>query len=130
MVAAPPSFGDTPRQVRIASDGIRTDLHIDDTEFTNLVHGYSLQQQAGQPPLLVLHVSLHRQAMEFDGMAHVVIGDQPDPAQAIADFVRSLDPKTLEQTALNRDDMGDERYGLTRAMLAQIADWALGEGDR
>lgn len=127
-MTTPPSLGDAPRQVRIASDGIRPTLHIDGTEFTNIVHGYSLQQQAGQPPLLVLHANLHRQAMEFDGMAHVVIGDQPDPAQAIADFVRSLDPKTLEQAALNRDDCGDERYGLTRAMLAQIAEWALGKG--
>ncbi|MGW7283944.1 hypothetical protein ACWGH4_00335 [Streptomyces sp. NPDC054847] len=129
-MTTPPSLGDAPRHVRIASDGTRPALHIDDTEFTNLVHGYSLQQQAGQSPLLVLHVNLHRQAMEFDGMAHVVVGDQPDPAQAVADFVRSLDPKTLEQAALNRDAMDDGRYGLTRAMLAQIADWALGNGGR
>ena len=125
-----PSLGDAPRQVRITSDGTRAALHIDDVDFSNLVTAYSLQQQAKQAPLLVLHAHLHRQAMEFDGMAHVVIGDQPDPAQAVADFVRSLDPKTLEQAALNRDDCGDERYGLTRAMLAQIADWALGNGGR
>lgn len=127
-MATPPSLGDQPRQVRITSDGIRAALYIDDTELTNLVHGYSLQQQTGQPPLLVLHVNLHRQAMEFEGMAHVVIGDEPDPAQTIADFLRSLDPKALEQAALERDDCGDERYALTRAMLAQAADWALGNG--
>jgi hypothetical protein len=129
-MTTPPSLGDAPRHVRIASDGIRPALYIDDTEFTNLVHGYSLQQQAGQPPLLVLHANLHRQAMEFDGMAHVVVGDDPNPAQAVVDFLRSLDPKTLEQAALERDDLSNERYGLTRAMLAQAADWALGSGGR
>jgi hypothetical protein len=123
-----PTIGDRPRQVRITTDGTLATLYVDGVEFTNLVHGYSLQQQAGQPPLLVLHANLHRQAMEFDGMAHVVIGDEPDPGQTVADFLRSIDPKTLEQSALQRDDLGEERYALTRAMLAQVADWALNGG--
>jgi hypothetical protein len=123
-----PTIGDAPRQVRITSDGVRPSLYVDGIEFTDLVNAYSLQQQAGQAPTLVLHANLHRQAMEFDGMAHVVIGDEPDPAQAVVDYLRSLDPKTLEQAALQRDDLGEERYALTRAMLAQAADWALNGG--
>lgn len=123
-----PSIGDRPRQVRITADGTTGTLHIDGVDFSNLVYAYALQQQAGQPPQLILHAHPHKQGAEFDGLAHVVVGEEPEPGQAIADFLSSIDPKALEQAALNREDLGDDRYGLARAMLAQAADWAQSKG--
>ena len=49
-------------------------------------------------------------------------------SRVITQFLGNVDPAALENAALNRDDLGNSRYDLTRAMLRQLADWARGEG--
>jgi len=119
-----PSMDWQPIRVTIAADGRAAHVRLDGEDISEQIAGYTVQQKAGELPTVALYPHPTAGA-RFDGLAHVVVGDQPDPGQLIADFLTSLDPKTLEQAALNRDDLGDERYALTQAMLQQAADWAI-----
>lgn len=93
----------------------------------NQVTGYVLQHDiAAALPTLILHTRQPDHA-QWQGLARVAVAapDQDD-GQAIAGFLASMDPARLESAALERDDLGSDRYDLTRAMLAQLADWAQG----
>ncbi|WP_448333487.1 hypothetical protein [Streptomyces sp. DSM 41534] len=101
-------------------------ISIDDAEVGNHVTGYTLEHDIPNAlPLLVLHVR-HPAGAIFDGLARVAVASPQPPGEAIAQFLQSIEPRALEDAALNRDDLGDARYDLTRAMLAQLADWAMG----
>ena len=93
------------------------------------VTGYTLHHSiADSLPALVLHT---RQPDDnvWDGFARVAVAEpQQDDAATIAAFLAAVDPAALENAALNRDDLGNSKYDLTRAMLSQLADWARGEG--
>lgn len=125
-MTTPPSLGDQPRQVRITAEGTTATLHIDGVDFTNLVYAYALQQSSGQPPQLILHAHPHQQGAEFDGLAHVVIGDDPDPGRTVADFLTGLDPSQLQSAALNRNDLDGSATEITSAILKTLANWAQG----
>ncbi|MEU1908361.1 hypothetical protein [Streptomyces hygroscopicus] len=101
-------------------------VRIDDAEVGNHVIGYTLEHDvANALPLLILHVR-HPAGIVFDGLARVAVAAPQPSGEAIAQFVSSIEPRALEDAALNRDDLGDAKYDLTRAMLAQIVDWAMG----
>lgn len=120
-----PSLGDQPREVRITTDGVIGRVEVDGTDLSRMLHGYTLEQRSGQAPVLVLYAQPHREGIVFDGMAHVAVADT-DPRGAIVEFIENLDAEALENAAIHRDDLGGERYDLTRAMLRQITDWAKG----
>ncbi|MFB9558633.1 hypothetical protein [Streptomyces roseoviridis] len=122
----PPSLADEPRAVRITTDGAKATVTVDGTDMSKTLAGYTLEHRAGQPPMLVLYPTPNHQAA-FDGLAHVVIADEPDPGPTVAAFLRTVDPVALERAALARDDLDGTRHELTRAMLAQLTDWALGK---
>ncbi|MFH8581627.1 hypothetical protein [Streptomyces zaomyceticus] len=124
---AEPSLGDQPRTVRITTDGVSAKVEIDGVDMSRLLRGYTLEHRVNEPPLLVLYASGHATPAVFDGFAHVVVGDAPDLGPAIDDFLRSVDAAALERAALDRDDLDGTRHELTRAMLAQLADYALGK---
>lgn len=122
-----PSIADPPRQVRIASDGLDAHVFLDSADISQSVRGWAIEQRSpDERPLVVLHV-LPKDGVLFEGLARVAIGQPADPTEAFVEFLTSVDPKTLENAALNRDDLGNERYDLARAMLAQLAEWATGE---
>lgn len=92
--------------------------------------GYTLQHSIQDAlPLLVLHTR-QPDGIVWRGLARVAVADPQttDPAAVITEFLGNVDPAALENAALNRDDLGNSRYDLTRAMLRQLADWARGEG--
>jgi hypothetical protein len=94
------------------------------------VTGYTLHHSiADSLPALVLHTRQPDDTV-WDGFARVAVADpqQDDAAGTIAAFLDAVDPAALENAALNRDDLGNSKYDLTRAMLRQLADWARGEG--
>lgn len=122
-----PSLADEPRQVRITTDGTTGRIEVDGTNISSMLHGYSLEHRVGQLPLLVLHAHPHREGVAFEGVAHVAVGTEHDPGEAIAAFLANIDPAALEQAALNRDDLDGTKSELTKAMLAQLADWAQGK---
>lgn len=120
----------TAHSVRIQAEPGHAAVWIEDTRLpADQILGYTLTHdiQAALPQL-VLHTRQPAGAA-FAGLAHVLVADPTPPGRVIADFLRSIDPATLEQAALDRNDLGDERYDLTRAMLVQLADWAFARDD-
>jgi hypothetical protein len=124
---AEPTLGDQTRGVRITADNGRAQVEIDGVDMSRQLRGYTLEHRANEVPLLVLYTSGLATPTVFEGFAHVVVGDAPDPGPAIADFLRSVDAAALSAAALERDDLDGSRHELTRAMLAQLTDWALGK---
>ncbi|MFC9736221.1 hypothetical protein ACFWG5_34695 [Streptomyces hydrogenans] len=122
-----PSLGDQTRGIRITTDGVGAKVEVDGVDLSRRLRGYTLEHRVDQPPLLVLYASAHADTALFEGYAHVVVGDAPDPGPAIADFLRSVDAAALQRAALERDDLDGSRHELTRAMLAQLIDYALGK---
>ncbi|CAM5491251.1 MULTISPECIES: hypothetical protein [Streptomyces] len=101
-------------------------ISIDDAEVGNHVVGYTLEHDVPNAlPLLVMHVR-HPAGAIFDGLARVAVAAPQEPGEDVARFLNAIDPAALENAALNREDLGAGQYDLTRAMLAQLADWAQG----
>lgn len=110
--------------VRIDAQPGHASIRIGDAEIGPDIVGYTLQHDVhGALPQLILHTRQPGGTI-FEALAHVVVADPVPPADAIRAFLRAVNPIELEQAALDRDDLGDERYALTRAMLAQLAEWA------
>ncbi|TXS39686.1 hypothetical protein [Streptomyces sp. t39] len=122
-----PSMAWRARHVRITADGPGADVRLDDQDISPHVAGYTIEHRVGERPVVILHALPTGQAV-FEGMAQVAVGRPANPAAAVVDFLQGIDPKRLEQAALERDDLTGERYDLARAMVAQLADWAQ-EGD-
>ncbi|MFI5799065.1 hypothetical protein [Streptomyces sp. NPDC051677] len=121
---------DELHQVRISAEQATAALALDGRDITDQVTGYHLSQQAGVPPVLVLQLS-PLVKNDFEGLAHVVVGDPPDPGPAAAAFLGALDAGELERHVLNRHDlMGGGPNELTRAMLQLLQEWARGEWAR
>lgn len=120
-----PNMADQPRHVRITADGVMGTVAIDGTDISKSVQGYNLEHRVGSAPLLVLYTAPHR-GLDFDGLAHIAVGDQQDPGEAVVAFLANIDPAALSRAALNRDDLDGTPHELTRAMLQQLADWAQG----
>ena len=116
------TFADDPHTVRITANGSSASVVVDGADMSKALAGYTLEHRVGQPPLLVLYPSPSHGA-DFDGLAHVAVADT-DPGPAVAEFLRSINPAALDQAALQRDDLDGSPNELTKAMLAQLADWA------
>lgn len=121
------SKADQPRHVRITADGITGTVAVDGTDISKSVQGYNLEHRVGSVPLLVLYTAPHR-GLNFDGLAHVAVGEQHDPGDIITAFLTNIDPAALQRAALNRDDLDGTSTELTRAMLQQLVDIAQGQG--
>jgi hypothetical protein len=93
------------------------------------VTGYVLEHSiADALPMLLLHTR-QPSGVVWEGLARVAVADpQHDIGKQIADFLGNISPGALEGAALERDDLSDERYGLTAAMLRTLAAWAQGKG--
>lgn len=125
-VGRAPSLADAPQDVRIVSAPGASTVTVAGTDVTNLLEGYTLEHRMHQPPILMLH-AVPRDGITLEGLAHVVVGEERDPGPLIAAFLSNIDPQRLEEAALNRDDLGDGRYAVISAALAQLADWAQGQ---
>lgn len=118
------SFGDQPRRVEITADPWKAAVVVDGTDMAPGLRGYTLSQEVGQPPTVVLYPS-PRHTAAFTGFARVQVAEPADPGPLIADFLRAINPAALDQAALDRDLDGSPNE-LTKAMLAQLIDWAEG----
>jgi hypothetical protein len=115
----------TAHSVRVDAQPGSADIWVDDTRLpADQLVGYTITHDIHAAlPQMVLHTRQPAGTV-FDALAHVVVADPVQPVETIRAFLRAVNPVELEQTALERDDLDDERYGLTRAMLAQLMDWA------
>ncbi|MER6844850.1 hypothetical protein [Streptomyces platensis] len=122
-------MGTPPQQpsahsVRIDAQPGSASIRIDDQEISEYVLGYTIQHDIRAAlPQMVIHTRQPAGTL-FDAFAQVVVAADAPPAETIKAFLRAINPIELEQAALDRDDLGDERYDLTRAMLAQLTAWA------
>lgn len=120
----------TAHGVRIDAQPGHATISIDGTPLPHgQVIGYQLEHDvANALPMLVLHVRQPAGAV-WEGLARVAVADpQQDLGEQIADFLAGINPAALEGAALERNDLGDERYALTSAIVATLADWARGRG--
>jgi hypothetical protein len=113
------------QHVRITSDGALATVLVDGVDVSCDVVGYQVEHHSKQMPTVVLVLNPHATNTLFDGRAHVVVGDEAPPGEATAEFLSGIDPAALDRAALNRDLDGSSNE-LTKAMLAQLIDWALG----
>lgn len=118
------TFADEPRRVEITADPWKAAVVVDGTDMTTALRGYTLSQEVGQAPTVVLYPTPEH-AAAFTGFARVQIAEPADPGPVVADFLRSINPAALDQAALQRDLDGSPNE-LTRAMLEQLIDWAEG----
>ncbi|MEU3215947.1 hypothetical protein [Streptomyces sp. NPDC006971] len=125
---------DTPaaefQQVRITADGSKASIQIDGTDYSRVVSGYTIHQQAGMAADLVLQFAQGRTSPDFDGHARVAVGIPYEPGPAAAHFLSAIDAGLLEKAALARPDMDGGPHGFTKAVLAQLQQWARGEFDQ
>ncbi|MFI6054078.1 hypothetical protein ACIBCO_28805 [Streptomyces violascens] len=115
------------RRVRINPEGKTMVVELDGVDISRDVSAYAVQQVAGEPAHVVLHLSAQA-GMAVDGLAHVEVGLPPDPGPAAAQFLSSLDGRELERVVLARHDLLDGRpHELGRGMLRLLTEWARGE---
>ena len=114
------------RQERLAGP---VEIVLDDHDVSQDVMAIHLDLSAADKvPYIVLELSpaAGGGGFSFDGMARVAVGEPLDPGPAAAAFLAAMDWEQLEQAALNRPDLDSGRGALTRAMLAQLTEWAHG----
>lgn len=125
---------DTPpadmQQVRITADGSKASIQIGGIDYSRVVSGYTIHQQAGHEADLVIQLAKGRNSPDFDGYARVAIGVPHEPGPAAAHFLSAIDASLLEKAALARPDLDGGPHGFTKAVLAQLQQWARGEFDR
>ncbi|QLJ06736.1 hypothetical protein HZZ00_37520 (plasmid) [Streptomyces sp. NEAU-sy36] len=120
----------TAHGVRIDAQPGSATIRIDGTLLPRgQVIGYQLEHSiADALPMLILHTR-QPEGVVWEGLSRVAVADpQQDLGQQIAAFLGGINPAALEGAALERDDLSNERYGLTAAILATLADWAQGRG--
>ncbi|MDF9813021.1 hypothetical protein [Streptomyces sp. SPB162] len=120
------SGGETKHAVRIESRGSKAAISVDGNDLSGVVAAYTLHHQAGEAATVVLQLSSAQSTTQFDGYSRVVIGVDPDPGPAAAAFLSAIDAGELQKAALARPDLDGSPYEMTRAMLAQLAEWARG----
>lgn len=120
------SMGNVPRQVTITTSGVTAQIVVDGNDLSKALTGYQIEQRAGQPPVIVLFARPVADGALFDGMATVAVGTETPPGEAIAEFLGAIDPAALDRAVFDRDLDGSHGE-LTKAMLEQLAEWALGK---
>lgn len=114
--------------MRITATGRSATVEVDGRDIGRSLSGIRLEHWAGQPPELTLAVSPAAVGEVFEGMARVVVGQQPDPGPAASAFLAAVDAGELERTALARVDLLDGgQHEMTRAMLTVLGEWARGQ---
>ncbi|MCX4749232.1 hypothetical protein OG455_27630 [Kitasatospora sp. NBC_01287] len=116
-----------PQHVRIQASGPTARLELNGRNMADQVREYQLRHTAGQIPecLLLLKPTAD---VDWDGAARVLVGEDPDPGPAAAQFLAALDGGEVERAVLARHDLLDGApHEFTRALLTQLTEWALGK---
>lgn len=78
------------------------------------------------PELVLMLGPRQASGTSYEGMARVLVGEEPDPGPAAARFLEAIDPEQLQQAALGRADLGAGPNCTTEAILRQLQEWARG----
>lgn len=107
-------------------------IELDGVDIRADIAGIVIEMDPKHTPRVTLIVPADKvQGTHFEGLAVTELStmagpDQPGPGEAAAVFLKAMDAKILEETALNRMDLGNEPQALTKAMLRQLIEWAEG----
>lgn len=110
------------QEFRIITRPDSTTIEVDGEDVSSKVHAARLDLDSRGATLTLAGPA----AGEIDGVALVQVESPSPPGEQVAAFLGGIDPAELERVALNREDM--ETHGLTKAMLNQLAEWAVGRG--
>lgn len=120
-------MAEVPRQVAITASPTGAQILLGDTDVSEAIDGYQIEQRAGHPPTVVLYTQ-PGSPTAFQGLARVVVAEPAGtPGETIAGFLSAIDPAALDAAVLDRTDLDGGRHELTAAMLRTLADWALGK---
>lgn len=124
-----PLSGSGVRPVKVTASGHGAVVEIEGHDVSRQLAAYTISQRATEVPEVVVWLAAHTAGgTVFDGMARVVVGERPDPGPAAAAFLDAIDAGQLEKASLARHDLMDGGpHELTRVMLAQLKEWALGQ---
>lgn len=119
------------RHVQVASGGVGARVRIDGLEVSAAVRSVVVQAAIGEITTAVVELFAGAdtgspEVALFDGLARVVVGEPPEMGPDVARFLGEIDAGELERAALNRPEVNDGTHGLTKAMLAQLVEWANG----
>lgn len=114
-----------PRHVTISADAFHAAVVMDGVDVSRAVRSYTVQQQSGEPPLIVFQLSAQHKA-EFDGVARVVVAEDTAVVLGATEFLTGIDAGALEDAAMQRD-LDGQPGEITRAMLEQLIAWSKGE---
>lgn len=118
----------TVRQLAVRAGDNGMEILLDGSDIAAKIDRVNIDLSSGLPfaeVVLQVHPK-HTVAPEFEGLAHVQIGEPADPGPAAAAFLSAIDPEALEQAAFHRMDIGTGPGSGTKAMLNQLIDWANG----
>lgn len=132
MTADEQTMADQPTReftMHLSRDRAENRITLDGQEIQRDVSAVSIDADSHSPAPVVTLVLTPRldRPIAFDGLARVQIGEPADPGPAAAAFLAAIDAELLEETALNRLDLDPGPQGLTKAMLAQLIEWAQGQ---
>lgn len=120
----------TAHGVHINAQPGQATISIDGTPLpAGQVIGYRLEHDVTNVlPMLILHTRQPEGAV-WEGLARVAVADpQQDLGEQIAAFLDSMNPAAVEGAALEREDLANDKYAVTAAILKTVADWARGRG--
>jgi len=126
----PTTAAERPHHVVIDVDsaGFGT-VVLDGQPVQDSLMGVEVRAMAQELTQVALHVRPgHSVGYEGDALVTVVQHEQGSDPAALAAWLSQVDPARLEEAALTRADLSAGKHGLTRAMRATLAEWALGEG--
>ncbi|MCP3760654.1 hypothetical protein [Streptomyces sp. TBY4] len=120
------SVFDEPRRVRIAA---RPDesavIEVDGQDVAGAVEAYRITQTVDEGPEITLYLTPGWEGFGFDGLAEVM-AEPSDLRHVVIGFLDAVDAQKLDKAVLNRDDLDGRPGELTRGLLAQLREWALG----
>jgi len=99
----------------------RGTVKVNGEDVTEQISGMTFDMRPGQPPLLTLHYIGASGVIEGEGIVRVQT--EPTEGDDLLEFLEAINPKLLEEEALEQSGWGDNQ---TEMMLTILKKWAAG----
>jgi len=105
---------------RIAGNGVKGQVEVNDQDVTPLIAGVQYRHHDGTLPEVFLTIRSGETQLEGEGVVHIMSPDT-DHGQIVCDFLERIDPEELEQAALSGLGLGENG---TQAIIDVLKAWA------
>lgn len=99
----------------------RGTVEVNGQDVTQEISGLAFDMRPGQPPLLTLHFIAAVGVLEGEGIVHAQ--SATTDGDGLVEFLDAINPKLLEEAALEESGWGDNQ---TEIMLTVLKKWASG----